>query len=413
MELIKNWWHDLIADRIRIILTIFSVALGTASILLMLALGEGLRLKLADIMFAGGVDILTLRGGATEQAANGFPKNREIELFWEDYLILENQFADMAQVMPKFKISATVEYKSKISSEDIAGVNNDYFSLRAMKIVPGGRSFNEIDQKKSRSVVILGDQIALRHFGTTNDVIGKKIAINNKFYTIIGILQPNTINFGPEPSGAFIWMPIETFKNSFNPQALASIHFKPNNPLILEDLKKRIRLAIARKHNTALDDNGIVHFHDTYTMQQKVSVFMWAMEIFLGLIGGLTLAVAGVGVANIMYLTVKESVHLIGLRMAIGAQPYQILIYYLFEAFLATILGGIVGAILGYGLIELVSYGLTILPILQEMQLGEIRPISSFFVVEVVVCVLVIVALLSGWFPARHAAKMSPAEALK
>jgi putative ABC transport system permease protein len=414
MNFILQLLQDLIPEKTRIFLTIFSVAIGTAAIMVMLSVGAGLRESLNNSMSSAGSNILMVKPGTVEVAYGGYPRGRKLNISISDAQAVQRELADIAAVSSDYSTEVFLKTEATEIFQAISGVNLLYGQLRNISAAPGGRFFNELDREQRRRVIVLGDQIAERLFPENLNPVGEIILVQGSAFKVIGIL-PQRLRIGGSSSrsdnhGA--WIPDTTFNTVFAPSQVANVVIQPYESKNMPLVKERVQNLFARLKSADPHDENILQIYDAQVIQQQTDVFLSGMVIFLGTIGGLTLAVAGVGIANVMYLTVKNATREIGLRMAIGARKINILLHYLIQALLTTLTGGIFGMILGYGLVQLSGWALTHYTSTNRF-MGEVQPLISFPIMTVVVIVLMLVGLCAGIFPARQAANIAPAEALR
>jgi putative ABC transport system permease protein len=284
--------------------------------------------------------------------------------------------------------------------------------MRRMYPAAGGRFLNEEDVRLQRRVLVLGADIAGEVFGEENPV-GNPIDVDGLPFTVVGIVQKKiqtSMNNGPDSRRAI--MPYSTFRTIYGNERVNSIVLRPVDPALQVVVKKEIFRVLARKYHFHPDDERtlfIWDFIENEKMSRKIGI---GMSIFLFSVGFMTLLIAGVGVANVMYVVVKERTHEIGIRMAVGAPRRVILAQVIFESLLLAFLGGGIGMMLSW----LVITGVRMIP--QEsggmgaMQfLG--RPVLSVFTMMVTAGILALIGLVAGFFPARRAASVDPVESLR
>lgn len=208
------------------------------------------------------------------------------------------------------------------------------------------------------------------------------------------------------------FVPLATWKRFHVNGEIGGINVQPQADVDREALAKTIRQVIARKYGASVSDEQVVQVDDMFLKQKSMQQFLIGLQSFLGIIGFVTLAVAGVGIANVMYATVKRSTRDIGVRMAVGATPTAIRMHYLVQSLLTMMMGGALGLAVTYALVSAISS----IPLEGNAfyeQLGKPVPELSWVVVAIVILTLVIIGVASAWLPANRAAKVSPLEALQ
>ncbi len=274
-----------------------------------------------------------------------------------------------------------------------------------------GRFLNGIDVLDQRRVLFLGPDIAKDIF-KDQDPVGKLILVDGVPYTVVGVMQKKiqtSMNNGPDVRRAI--MPYTTFKTSYGNIYVNSILVHPSDPSQQERVKSEIYRVLGSKYKFDPTDEraiGIWDFIEGEKISRKVGL---GVSIFLFSVGFLTLLIAGVGVANVMYVVVKERTREIGIKMAVGARRSYILAQFIFEALLLAFIGGSVGMLFSYGVISAVR----LIPVgdgVNAMQfLG--RPVLSTTTMLMTTGVLAGIGLLAGFFPARRAASVDPVESLR
>ncbi|HEX2549631.1 MAG TPA: FtsX-like permease family protein, partial [Gammaproteobacteria bacterium] len=285
--------------------------------------------------------------------------------------------------------------------------------IHGIKVNPPGRFLNVLDDVYRRQVIVLGLHSVERLFKPKENPVGQYIFVDNSPFMVIGVQRKNLqlLSTGKMPDDYLNWIPYSTYQALTANRNYTGFIIAPNQLADIPRIEQEIRKVIARTRGLNADDPGILNVINLQEEKEKLILFLKGMEWILGVIGGLTLLVAGVGIANVMYISVKRATREIGIRMALGARTYEILCYYTVEAVLTTLLGGLLGFLLAFGLI----YFLQHLPVQSEVMehLGNPRPVLSFNVIFIVMLVLGTIGLLSGIFPARKASLIHPAEALR
>ncbi|MBT3602105.1 MAG: ABC transporter permease [Candidatus Latescibacteria bacterium] len=412
MNAIKYILKELFAERTRVLMTILAIAWGTAAITIMLALGEGLRVTFGRSMRGIGEGVLRVRGGQTSKAFAGMPEGRNIPLTEQDLLTVKTTIPEVNLISGEYDTWRSMKYNDNWRSGRIGGVDPDFGEMRNIIPAPGGRFINPIDIKLRRRVIVMGPQVAKELFGEKTEPVGQYIDLDGRPFLVIGVMNKKyqTSSYGvPDRDGT--WIPSSTYKTMYSPSRYSNWIVKPHNPEQMNQMKKHIRETLAQNHGANPTDEEIVHFWDTKEMQEISGNIFVGMQTLLGVIGGLTLIVAGVGIANVMYVSVSNATRDIGIRMAVGARDYQILTQYILEGLIATAIGGTIGLLGSQGLVSLVG----LIPMEAEFFefVGKPVPILSPIVACIVVLVLGLIGFFAGLFPARRAARVAPAEALR
>jgi len=273
----------------------------------------------------------------------------------------------------------------------------------------GGRFLNVHDVAQQRRVLVLGSVIARDLFGD-EDPIGKVVLLEGVPFTLIGVLQAKiqtSMNNGPDTRRAII--PNSTMRTMFGREFVNSLVVRPGDPSRQLEVKKEIFRVLSRKYHFHPDDERtlfIWDFIENEKMNRKVSL---GVSIFLFGVGFLTLLIAGVGVANVMYVVVKERTREIGIRLAVGARRRHILFQFIFEALFIAFLGGSIGMLFSWGVVSVVH----LLPSDEGAMQFFGKPILSPVTMLLTAGILALIGLLAGFFPARRAASVDPVESLR
>ncbi len=397
----------------RITLTLVALSWGTISIMLLLAFGEGLHRQMSLNRKGMGNNIGVMWSGQTTKAFKGMGKGRPIQLLKEDPQYLLDRIPELKYAGGEYsRWSQKVKYKDKVLNQHISGVPPIYEIIRYHIPQEGGRMINQRDMEERRRVAFLGNETKENLFGD-EDPIGKRITINDIPFTVVGVMieKIQMGNYGGMDADRVV-IPATTFHALFGDAYLDDIVYQPRNPDQMPLIEKKIYEAMGAKYRFDPTDDRALSIWDTVSMGREFNNMMLGIKVFLGIIGSLTLLIAGVGVANIMYVSIKERTREIGIKMAVGAKKSLILFQFLIEAILITFIGGSSGMLIAYGMTEAfkrVPLGPESADIMEFMG----RPTVSMEVGVTVVIILGTLGLLAGLFPAMKAASTNPVESLR
>lgn len=393
----------------RIVLTVLAIAWGTLSIVLLLSFGEGLKRSLAKGSRGLGEGIAVVWPGATTKAWMGLPSGRPIPIKEEDPPLLRSRIPEIALLSVEYARFVPVSVGAKSVNARLRGVEPEFGEMRNVHPRPGGRFLNERDVAEKRRVVFLGEELARDLFGT-EDVVGRAVQINQSVFLVVGVAQKKMqmgMYNGPDRNQPSI--PSTTFKSMYTDETIDNLVYKPVSPELGDMAKAQVYRLMGAKYHFDPEDTRALGMWDTREMQRINDNVALGLQIFLGIIGGLTLLVGGMGVANIMFAVVKERTREIGVKMALGAKERQVMLPFLLEALLMTVVGGILGTALSLGLIALIAA----LPLEGEAFEFLGRPTFSPAIAAATAMVLGAVGSLAGFFPARHASSVNPAVSLR
>ncbi len=400
---------DLAHQRKRILLTVIAIGWGTLSIVLLLSFGEGLKRSFSKSSRGMGEGIAVVWPGATTRAFMGLPSGRPVQPREEDPELLRRTIPELQAVSLEYNREPPISVGTKSRNVHLCGVEPSFGEMRNMAPRPGGRFINERDYAEKRRVAFLGDELARDLFGS-EEVVGRTLQINQSTFVVIGVLQKKIqmgMYSGPDKNHAVI--PATTFKAMFTDARINTLIFKARSPQLHQVAKAEFYRVMGRKYHFDPEDTRALGMWDTYEGQKITDNIGLGIQIFLGIIGGLTLLVGGMGVANIMYAVVKERTREIGVKMALGAKPRQLMLPFVSEALLMTVIGGAAGT----GISLLLIFGIASLPLQGEAfdLLG--KPTFSPAVAAATAAILGSIGTLAGFFPARRAASVHPAVSLR
>ncbi|WP_182019845.1 ABC transporter permease [Vibrio diabolicus] len=420
----RQIFQEMAAEKLRLGLTILAVAWATLCIAAMLAVGEGIRQGVLKTAQNGNGNLIYLTGGMATVDHGAFHQGKFLTLKMDDSEVVR-ALPDVKSVAPTAKWKERITVGDRSSWQEPLAVTSEFQSMTNLVPMAGGRWLNPLDQKETRKVVVLGYELAADLFNPNEDFswfatvtlqlnpVGKKVKIGNEEFTVVGVLEKNSaqIELG-DLINYSSFVPLATWKRFHVNGEIGGINVQPQADVDREALAKTIRQVIARKHGASVSDEQVVQVDDMFLKQKSMQQFLIGLQSFLGIIGFVTLAVAGVGIANVMYATVKRSTRDIGVRMAVGATPTAIRMHYLVQSLLTMMMGGALGLGVTYALVSAISS----IPLEGNAfyeQLGKPVPELSWGVVAIVILTLVIIGVASAWLPANRAAKVSPLEALQ
>ncbi|EPO0010333.1 ABC transporter permease [Vibrio alginolyticus] len=420
----RQIFQEMAAEKLRLGLTILAVAWATLCIAAMLAVGEGIRQGVLKTAQNGNGNLIYLTGGMATVDHGAFHQGKFLTLKMDDSEVVR-ALPDVKNVAPTAKWKERITVGDRSSWQEPLAVTSEFQSMTNLVPMAGGRWLNPLDQKETRKVVVLGYELAADLFNPNEDFswfatvtlqvnpVGQKVKIGNEEFTVVGVLEKNSaqIELG-DLINYSSFVPLATWKRFHVNGEIGGINVQPQADVDREALAKTIRQVIARKHGASVSDEQVVQVDDMFLKQKSMQQFLIGLQSFLGIIGFVTLAVAGVGIANVMYATVKRSTRDIGVRMAVGATPTAIRMHYLVQSLLTMMMGGALGLGVTYALVSAISS----IPLEGNAfyeQLGKPVPELSWVVVAIVILTLVIIGVASAWLPANRAAKVSPLEALQ
>ena len=397
---------DLRRQRLRTALTVLGITWGTTAVVVLLAFGTGFERQMVVNARGMGDGIVLVRGNRTTIPFQGFPGRRSIRLVEEDAELLAREVPEIDLITPEYGTWGRYVRRGDTRTQVfLTGVHAEYGDLRNVFADAGGRFLNERDIRDQRRVVVLGNEVKRLLFGD-EPAVGREVFIGRSPFTVVGIMAEKTQNSSYNARDQDrVFIPITTYRAMEGARYVNFLLFRPTDPTLSAAATAGIREVLGRKYTFDPADRDAVSVWDTNEMMKMFKYIFIGFNLFLGIVGSFTLVVGGVGVANIMFVVVQERTREIGIRRSVGARRRDILAQVLMEAVLIVAFG----AALGFA----ISVGLTRLMALVPIQEYVGVPTISAPVAVATGLLLTLVALTAGLLPARRAAALDPADALR
>jgi len=403
---IKQFFNDMRHQKLRTLLTMFGILWGTVSIVLLMSFGTGLHKSQIKRFKGLGENISIVWGGRTSQPWQGLPRGRRVRFTEEDVSMLKQTVPSIQRISPEFtRYSAPLKSHRENLVARVSGVWPEFSEMRNTIPQTGGRFINDIDIEKRRRVIFIGNILADRLF-PGEDPIGQILQLDGTPFVVVGVMkdkEQNSSYGGRDTRNAFI--PASTYHSTYTQRYVNNMVVQSYSMDGMEDVKNAIYRYMAAKYKFDPDDTEALSIWDTSEGFRFFNTFFMAFRIFLVGIGCFTLITGGIGVTNIMNVVLEERTKEIGIKMALGAKRYVILMQFMMETALLTATGGLIGFIIAYGIVKIFPvFGLS-------EELGN--PIIDFYATIGAVMALGLIAFLAGLFPARRASSIEPVKALK
>jgi len=403
-EVIRIAWDAIVKNTVRSILTMLGIIIGVAAVIIMIAISAGTEATITEQITSLGSNLVFVqsaftRGGPGQQGPSG-------GLVFDDATAIAEEVNGVKAVVVEQGSNETVKAGSvSLDEVSILGSTPDFPSVRDMEIAEG-RYFNETDVDRKQKVVVLGSSLAEELFGES-DPIGQTINVGSVKMAVIGVLAEKGL-VGEVDYDSRVYMPISVVFQKFTPSQFSRfmgdrvrlIYVELEENANIDDVILQIQFLLAKRHDVSLDaaDFTVTTQQDIISTQESTTA---AFRSLLAWVAGVSLIVGGIGIMNIMLVSVTERTREIGIRQSVGATPEDIRMQFLTEALLLSIIGGLIGMVVGIGgayIFGAVSGMRTVVvPSSILMAFGSAATVGAFF----------------GYYPANKAAQLDPIEALR
>ncbi len=413
-SLIGNSFAALMRQKRRGIITIISLAWAVACFLLLMSSSQGFDAALRDAFHAVGQDLILMYGGQTSEQKGGMRAGRNIVIEERDVEKIREAVPMVGAISPEIMETVTVLYGSKEKDYTARAVKPEYDRIRNIHIT-SGRWINAEDGRNARRVVVLGASVAEELFGK-RPVTEEEILIHGIRFTVIGKLQVKVqiANYNT-PDNDCIFVPYDTLRLFRNTRYPNYIVWTPLAPSMRDEAMSQVRAVMAGIHRFSPTDEkavGMIAFNQYVSIIDGVSI---AFNVLMFFIGTITLAIGAIGLANIMFTSVIERTHEIGIMKALGARRSDIRHQFLLEAILIVIVGGVIGVLIAYmaaaSVDSLPAFGAMLGEELSKTH-GRIYFDITLNSVAVSLSILFLVGLIAGTVPAIRASLLDPVRAL-
>jgi len=399
----------LVANKMRSILTILGIVIGVATVVALLAIGKGATASITSDIQSGGSNLLTVSPGKQQARVPGAGGSQQASyLYYSDYELLQRGLVDnVTAIVPSYQSNYAVKFGDESFNVSVTGVTAEYKDVRSYDVADG-RFISDGDNKSQSRVAVLGSQTAEDLFGNLSP-IGKEISINGLKFEVVGALESKgSSGFGGSSDEA-VFIPLETgyiklfgSTATYNDKKIVNnIYVSVTTTETMDTVSAQIEYLLRRSHKLEPSDEldfNVLSQSDTLDTLSSVTQ---TLTIFLGAIAGISLLVGGIGIMNIMLVSVTERTKEIGLRKAVGATKNQILTQFLIETMTLSLLGGGVGILLGVGIASI----FTATGLIAAVITADSILLAFFFAL--------LIGVFFGIYPAFRAANLHPMVALR
>ncbi|MBU0581499.1 MAG: ABC transporter permease [Candidatus Margulisbacteria bacterium] len=398
LTFVKEAWHSLLINKMRSILSMLGILIGVAAVIAMLALGTGATRSIEQDLSSLGSNVLNIHPGGRQWGGVSMGAGAVSRFTLRDLQVLNN-VPGVKYVSGQISGRGQVLYGGKNWSTQIYGVNPSYAQMR--KLIPeAGRFFIDNEMKKREKLAVIGLTIVKELFGTENP-IGKTIKINKINFKVIGVQPDKGFSRGRDQNDTVL-VPLTTaMYRLFGEDYINNLEVEIADKKLIDAATEQIRTLLYRLHNYPLANKELIDIHDMSEIQEAIRSTIRTISILLGTVAAIALLVGGIGIMNIMLVSVTERTREIGLRKAVGANRKDIMSQFLVEAIVMTVSGGLLGILFGWGITKILSL------------FTGWATIVSLLAVILSTSFSIVVGLVFGLWPAKKAANLNTIDALR
>ena len=396
-------------NRRRTALTMLGMAWGIATVVMLLAYGDGFGRACANIFANFGTKLVIVVPGRTAMQAGGQKAGVLVRFTQDDVETLTTNLPQITHITPEVSKQASIQYDTRVFTWAVTGNYSNVMDVRALKLRQG-RFYNPEDEMQRARVAVIGSEAKEKLFSGRNP-LAEHMRVDGLSFEVIGVLSAK-MQEGNDDINRVIYIPFSTMSELKNTHYLDTVWFTYQTPEY-ESLEQSVRTILATEHKFNQTDRQAVQVFNLMTQVHQFEVITLGLKILMGFIGTLTLGIGGVGLMNIMLVSVTQRTREIGVQKALGARRRYILLQFLAEALTITFIGGVVGIVLAYTVALSVGRLTLYSAFAKNGEAGDIRLIIAPGTLIASTLILGAVGLVSGMVPAFRASRLDPIEALR
>ena len=399
-ELLKMAWLSLGANKLRTFLTMLGVIIGVTSVIALVSVGMGVKKNILDNISRLGSNMLIISPGSANRGGMRGAAGSVITLTYDDAKAIKNKIKNVDHVSPTVQGSYQVVYGHENWNTTVTGVIPEYVPIQSLEL-KSGLFFSEHDVDVRNRVAVIGPTVAANLFESVNPV-GKKIRIGNAPYTIIGVLKSRGQSGGGQDQDDIVLIPLTTAQERLvGVTYVRSINVQVSDSDKMDEVQSNIEKLLRQRHHIRAGAEDDFNVRNLTSLMEMMNSSATMITLLLGAIAGISLIVGGVGIMNITLASVTERTREIGIRKAIGATYSNIMLQFLIESTMISIIGGLIGILIGIVAAQLIS------------KFGGFTTVISSLSIAASFGFALFVGIFFGLLPARKAARLDPIEALR